>query len=226
MNTSSNRLRMNTKHLVDPELAQALEGMPSLNPGPESLPALRVSVAAFQATAPPAPGVTVEERFLPRPDGTSLRILVYLPAATSRTGGLLWFHGGGMIMATPDGYDAQSRYLAYRTGAVVVAVDFRLAPEHPYPAGLEDGYQALQWLHDSADELRLPRGRIAVTGESGGGCLAVASALYARDNKGPAVSAQFLQYPMLDDRTGTVADPDPMPNAGEFVWTRASNQFA
>ena len=217
---------MNTKHMVDSELAQALAGMPPLNPSAETLPALRTAVAEFQATAPPAPGVTVEERFLPRSDGTSLRILIYLPASPSRTGGLLWFHGGGMIMATPDGYEAQSRYFAHRMGCVVVAVDFRLAPDHPYPAGLEDGHQALQWLHESADELRIPSGRIAVTGESGGGCLAAALALYARDHNGPAISAQFLQYPMLDDRTGTAMQPDPMPNAGEFVWTKASNRFA
>ena len=217
---------MNTKHLVDPELAQALEGLHPLNPSNESLPALRDSLTGFRASAPPAPEITVEERFLPRPDGSSLRILVYLPASPSRTGGLLWLHGGGMIMATPDGYEAQSRYFAHRMGCVVVAVDYRLAPEDPYPAGLEDCYQALQWLHGAADELRIRQERIAITGESGGGCLAAALALYARDHSGPAISAQFLQYPMLDDRTGSAAEPDQMPNAGEFVWTKASNRFA
>ncbi|MBC8154119.1 MAG: alpha/beta hydrolase [Bacteroidetes bacterium] len=217
---------MNTTPVVDSELAQALEGMPPFTPSTESLPALRIAVAALRVTAPPAPGVTVEERFLPRPDGTSLRILVYLPAAPSRTGGLLWFHGGGMIMGTPDGYDAQSRYFAHRMGCVVVAVSFRLAPDYPYPAGLEDGYQALQWLHEAADDLQFPRGRVAVAGESGGGGLAASVALYARDHNGPAISAQFLQYPMLDDRTGTAAEPATLPNAGEFVWTKASNQFA
>lgn len=217
---------MNTRHLVDPELAQALAGIHTLALTAESLPAERTALASFQSSAPPAPGVTVEERLLPRPDGSALRVLVYLPAAPARTGGLLWFHGGGMVRGTADQYDAQSRYFAHRLGCVVVAVDYRLAPEDPYPAGLEDGYQALSWLHETADELRLVRARIAIAGESGGGCLAAALALYARDHGGPAISAQFLQNPMLDDRTGTAAEPDPLPAVGEFLWTAASNRFA
>lgn len=217
---------MNTRHLVDPELAQALEGMAALTPTAASLPALRLQVAAARIPAPPAPSVTAEERLLPRPDGSTLRLLLYLPAEPTRTGGLLWFHGGGMIMATPDSNEAQSRFLAQHLGCVVVAPDYRLAPEHPYPAGLEDGYQALQWLHAAAAELAFPRERLAVAGESGGGGLAAALALFARDQGGPALSAQFLQYPMLDDRTGTDAEPDPLPDTGEFIWTRASNRFA
>ena len=217
---------MDTKHLVDPELAQALEGIRTRTLTAELLPADRITLAAFHSTAPTAPGVTVEEHHLPRPDGSALRVLVYLPAAPARTGGLLWFHGGGMVRGTADQYDAQSRYFAHLLGCVVVVIDYRLAPEDPYPAGLEDGYQALQWLHAAADELRLPRPRIAVAGESGGGCLAAALALYARDHGGPAISAQFLQNPMLDDRTGTAAEPDPLPNVGEFLWTAASNRFA
>ena len=219
---------MNTKHLVDPELAQALAGAPRLAPTAESLPALRASMVGYRAAAPPAPAeVTVEERFLPRPDGSALRVLVYVPAAApTRTGGLLWLHPGGMVMGFAEMNEPQNRFLAHYLSCVVVSVDYRLAPEHPYPAGLEDGYQALRWLHEAAAELRFPSARIAVAGESGGGSLAAALTLLARDNGGPALSAQFLQYPMLDDRTGTAADPDPMPYAGEFVWTRADNRFA
>ena len=217
---------MNTKHLVDPELAQALEGIRAQPLTAASLPADRIALAAFQSSAPPAPGVAVEERLLPRPDGSALRVLVYAPAAPARTGGLLWFHGGGMVRGTADQYEAQSRYFAHLLGCVVVAIDYRLAPEDPYPAGLEDGCLALAWLHEVADELRLPRTRIAVAGESGGGCLAAALALYARDHGGPAISAQFLQNAMLDDRTGTAAEVDPLPNVGEFLWPAASNRFA
>ncbi|NVO86318.1 alpha/beta hydrolase [Hymenobacter terrestris] len=217
---------MDTIHLVDPELARALAGISTPTLTAELLPANRLAIAKFQATAPPGPGVSVEERFLSRPDGSDLRVLVYAPAAPTRTGGLLWFHGGGMVRGTADQYEAQSRFFAHRLGCVVVVLDYRLAPEDPYPAGLEDGYQALQWLHEAADELQLPRTRIAVAGESGGGCLAAALALYARDHGGPAISAQFLQNPMLDDRTGTPADPDPLPMVGEFLWTAASNRFA
>lgn len=216
---------MNTKHLVDPELAKALEGINTPTLTRESLPANRIALSQFKVSAPAAPGITVEEHLLSRSDGSALRVLVYLPTAP-RTGGLLFFHGGGMIRGTADQYDAQSRYFAHRLGCVVVVVDYRLAPENPYPAGLDDGCQALQWLHDSADALQLPRDRIAIAGESGGGCLAAALALYARDHDGPAISAQFLQNPMLDDRTGTPAEPNPLPNVGEFLWTAANNRFA
>lgn len=216
---------MNTKHLVDPELAWALEGINTPTLTLESLPANRVALTKFLSSAPPAPGITVEEHRLPRPDGSALRVLVYLPTV-SPTGGLLFFHGGGMVRGTADQYSAQSRYFAHRLGCVVVVVDYRLAPEDPYPAGLDDGYLALQWLHEKADEWQLPRARIAVAGESGGGCIAAALALYARDHNGPAISAQFLQNPMLDDRTGTPAEPNPLPNVGEFLWTAANNRFA
>lgn len=188
---------MNTKHLVAPELAQALEGIRTRTA--ELLPADRIALAAFQLSAPPAPGVSVEERLLPRLDGSALRVLVYLPAVPARTGGLLWFHGGGMVRGTADQYEAQSRYFAYLLGCVVAAIDYRLAPEYPCPVGLEDGCQALAWLHEAADELRLPRARIAVAGESGGGGLAAALVLYARDHGGPAISAQFLQVEQLPE---------------------------
>lgn len=217
---------MTSKHLVDPQLLPALEAMPSFDVTADTFGDLRSTMAETKVPAPPAPETTVEERFIPGSDGTSVRVLVYAPKTPSRTGGLLWFHGGGMIMAAPDGNEAQSRYLAQTAGCVVVAVDYRLAPEHPYPAGLEDCYAALRWLHAAAAELHFPRERIAVAGESGGGCLAAGLALLARDRGELSLSAQFLQYPMLDDRTGTKSEPDPMPYAGEFVWTKASNHFA
>ncbi|TDN37081.1 alpha/beta hydrolase [Hymenobacter sp. UV11] len=218
---------LNTTHLVDPELAQALAGAPSLKPTAESLPTLRAFMVGYRAAAPPAPAeVTVEERLLPRADGTALRVLVYAPAAPTRTGALLWLHPGGMVMGFAEMNEPQSRFLAHTLGCVVVAVDYRLAPEHPYPAGVEDGYLALRWLHDASAALHFPAARIAVAGESGGGSLAAALALLARDRGEVALSAQFLQYPMLDDRTGTPAEPDPMPYAGEFIWTRADNRFA
>ncbi len=108
---------------------------------------------------------------------------------------------------------------------VVVAVDYRLAPEDPYPAGLEDCYTVLRWLHESATALGVPADRIAVAGESGGGGLAVGLAVLARDRGELPLSAQFLLYPMLDDRTGTPADPDPLPYSGEFVLKQPSYDY-
>jgi acetyl esterase/lipase len=217
---------MSSKHLVDPELLKSVDNVHSLAPTKESLPQLRIDLAKFQSTAPPAPGVVVEERLIPRIDGSFLRVLVYLPNIIIRTGGMLWFHGGGMIMGTADQYNAQSSYFAHRFGCVVVAVDFRLAPENPYPDGLNDCYLALNWLHENANKFNLPKTKIAVAGESGGGSLAAALSLYARDKGEPNISAQFLQYPMLDDRTGTPEEIDPLPNVGEFLWQAPSNRFA
>ena len=218
---------MTSKHLVDPQLLAALEAVPSFEVTADTLDEIRPQIAEMKVPAPPAPETTVEERFIPRSDGTSVRVLIYAPKRPSRTGGLVWLHGGGMIMANPDANEAQSRYLAQIAGCVVVAVDYRLAPENPYPAGLDDCYAALRWMHETAaEELNFPRERIAVAGESGGGGLAAGLTLLARDRGEFALSAQFLQYPMLDDRTGTDADPDPMPFAGEFVWTKVSNHFA
>ena len=217
---------MKSKHLVDSELAQALKATPAITPTRDSLPGLRENIAQLRAAAPPAPGVTVEEKFLTRADGTALRILLYTPASSRLTGALLWFHGGGMVMGTPEMNDPQSRHLAHRMGCMVIAVDYRLAPEFPYPGGLDDCYLALKWAHESATSMGIPRERIAVTGESGGGCLAAALVIQARDRAEVKVSAQFLQYAMLDDRTGTSAELDPMPFAGEFVWTKESNSFA
>ena len=215
-----------TRHLVDAELLSALDAMPSFSVNAETLAGVRRAIADARVPAPPGPDTTVEERHLPGPDGTSLRVLVYAPEAPSRTGGLLWLHGGGMVMAKPDGNEALCRYLAHIAGCVVVAVDYRLAPEHPYPAALDDCYAALRWMHDSADELGISSKLFAVAGESGGGGLAAGLALLTRDRADITLSAQFLLYPMLDDRTGRPSEPDPLPSSGEFVWTRESNRFA
>ena len=168
----------------------------------------------------------VEERFISDTDGLDVRVLVCAPSSPVRKGSLLWFHGGGMIMGTPDVNEPWCRYLAHATECVVVAVGYRLAPEYPHPAGLDDGYAALRWLHSVHEELGFPRGKIAVAGESGGGCIAAGLAILARDRAEVSILAQFLQYPMLDDRTGTGSEPDPLPHTGEFVWTRESNLFA
>ena len=216
----------NSKPLVDPQLLSSLEAIPSFEVTADTLEGLRAQMTTLKVPAPPVPETTVEERFIPGVDGSLVRILVYAPETQSRTGGLLWLHGGGMVMATPDGNEPQSRYLAHTAGCVVVAVDYRLAPEHPFPSGLEDCYAALRWMHEAGEELGFPRERVAVAGESGGGGLAAGLSLLARDRGELSVSAQFLEYPMLDDRTGTASDPLPMPYAGEFAWTRASNHFA
>ena len=225
MSTTTPAPTTSSRDQVEPQLREVLDGVPAISVSAENLAAFRPVVAAMSVTAPPAPGVTLEERQVPRPDGTTIPVRLFLPPAAARTGALIFLHGGGMVMGSATGYDAQNAHVADAAGCVVAAVDHRLAPEDPHPAGVEDCFTVLAWLHASTGELGFPAERIAVHGESGGGGLAAGLALLARE-RGVALSAQFLQYPMLDDRTGTDAEPDPLPHAGEFVWTAAENRFA
>lgn len=225
MSTTSPVPATSSRDQIEPQLREVLDAIPAFSVSAETLADFRPVVAAMAISAPPASGVTLEERRVPRPDGTSIPVRLFVPAVQDLTGALIFLHGGGMIMGGSAGYDAQSAHVADVAGCVVAAVDYRLAPEDPHPAAVEDCYTVLQWLHATAGELGFPAQRIAVHGESGGGGLAAGLALLARD-RGVALSAQFLQYPMLDDRTGTDEEPDPMPHAGEFVWTPVENSFA
>ncbi|WP_082957624.1 MULTISPECIES: alpha/beta hydrolase [unclassified Mycobacterium] len=131
---------------------------------------------------------------------------------------LLWIHGGGYVLGSPAQDDALCRRFARELGATVAAVKYRLAPQNPYPAGLEDCYDALKWLS------RLPAvdaARVAVAGASAGGGLAAALALLARDRGEVPLAAQILVYPMLDDRS---VGPE-LENPGHRLWTQGSNKF-
>ena len=112
-------------------------------------------------------------------------------------------HGGGFVIGSVETEHAGAAAMAIDSGAVVVSVDYRLAPEHPYPAGLHDCYAALSYLHAEADALGVDPARVALAGASAGGGLAAATALLARDRGGPAVCFQLLQIPELDDRFET-----------------------
>lgn len=116
-----------------------------------------------------------------------------------------------------DGYAAQC---VYASGTPLLSVDYRIAPEHPFPAAQEDGHAALVWLHEHADELGVDRQRIGVFGDSRGGGLAASVAILTRDRGGPVVARQILIMPMLDDRT-PAPDPDLAPFLG---WTWDDNR--
>ena len=125
------------------------------------------------------------------------------PTTSGPLPALVYFHGGGFVVGSLDLYDADCRRIAAEVGAVVVSVDYRLAPEHPFPAPLEDCYAALVWVAEHAAELGVDPDRIAVGGESAGGGLAAGVALLARDRGGPRLCLQFLGIPELDDRLET-----------------------
>ncbi|WP_265108333.1 alpha/beta hydrolase [Halosolutus halophilus] len=116
---------------------------------------------------------------------------------------ICYFHGGGWVVGSIDADDATCRKLATETGYPVVSVGYRLAPEHPFPAGLEDCYAALEWAADSVDDLGGDRDRIVLAGESAGGTLATATCLLTNRRDGPPVAYQVLFYPATGDATGT-----------------------
>ncbi|HEY5153302.1 MAG TPA: alpha/beta hydrolase [Acidimicrobiales bacterium] len=194
---------------------------------PMSLRSERVLRVVRSLPAPPLPtpsGVVVESRTIATDAGDQLRVVTYERPDRAHPGGaLLWIHGGGMVLGTPEqGHPLCGRW-ADELGILVVSVDYRLAPEHPFPDGLEDCYAALGWLHHEAAALGVDTERVAVGGDSAGGGLAAALSQMARDRGGPGICFQLLEYPMLDDRTVLRSDHG---GTGAFVWTPASNRFA
>jgi acetyl esterase len=135
---------------------------------------------------------SVEDRVV---DG--VRVRVYRPASDRPLPGLVWLHGGGWVVGSLDSHDAVCRALAARTPSVVVAADYRLAPEHPFPAGLEDAWTATEWTAREAEPLGVDPARLAVGGDSSGGNLAAVVALRARD-RGLPLALQVLVYPVTD----------------------------
>jgi acetyl esterase len=133
---------------------------------------------------------------IPGPAGP-LRVRVYRPLSTRILPVVIWFHGGGWVVGTLDSHDPVCRALANRTPCVVVAVDYRLAPEAPFPAALEDSWAATQWVAEEALKLGADASRIVVAGDSAGGNLAAAVALRARD-RGLDLALQVLVYPVTD----------------------------
>lgn len=213
--------------LADPEILSVLEIFGTTQLGADTLAGVRAALAAPLVNTPePSGAVLREERFIAGPAGAPhVRVLVYTPVADSavKRPALLHMHAGGFMIGQPEFADPRNRALAIDLDMVVVSVDYRLAPEHPHPAPIEDCYAALVWLHDQAAELGIDPMRIAIGGESAGGGLAAALGLLARDRGSVPVAIQMLIYPMLDDRTGNGVLPYPL--TGEFVWSAPSNAF-
>lgn len=212
---------MSTRHLVDPELLPLLEMMPPADLAAMDLNELRVASNARYAFLG-APAIAPVVHTIAGPGGP-LEIYLYDPApGTPGRAALLHIHGGGMIMGSARVMQAGPAAMAQSLGIPVASVEYRLAPEHPFPAPQEDCLAALTWL---ASLPEVDANRLGVTGESAGGGLAASVALMARDRGGPKLAAQFLTYPMLDHRTGGDHCPYNNPTTGEFIWTRGSNRY-
>jgi acetyl esterase/lipase len=154
-------------------------------------------------------GVEIEDHEVPGPiDAPAVPVRVYRPSGTAPAAGrpaLLDIHGGGFVVGNIEMEHAFAAQVSRTLETVVVAVEYRLAPEDPFPAGLEDCYAALKWLHDNAATLGVDAARIAVGGQSAGGGLSAATALLARDRGGPPLCFQFLGIPELDHRLETAS---------------------
>src|SRR3974390_2814229 len=197
--------------MIDPELEAVLEFMPVI--GLEDPVAARQEfeklLVAMRTPLSEADQLDIEDRLVPGWEGDpEVPVRVYRPKAVAAdpgttVPGVLLIHGGGFIIGSVEAEHAGAVITAANLGAVLVSVDYRLAPEHPYPAGLHDCYAALSFLHAEAGALGVDPARVALLGASAGGGLAAATALLARDRGGPPVCFQMLHIPELDDRLET-----------------------
>jgi len=210
---------------LDPRARALLDGMEALGEPPLeelSVPEARQRMANFkEIQAEPPPIATVEDRTLPGAAG-ALPVRIYTPQVALPAPLLVYFHGGGWTIGDLDVTDVPSRALAHATGGVVVSVDYRLAPEHRFPAALDDCYAATRWAAEHAAELGGDAKRLVVIGDSAGGNLAAAVALQAREQGGPPIAYQVLIYPVIDysfDR------PSYRDNADGYLLTTAAMRW-
>jgi acetyl esterase/lipase len=218
---------MPSRHLVDPQITPLIEQLPGFGFTHESLAQTRAMMLEMGAAGrPPTPDdVEVSEHLVPGPKGApDVRVVVSKPKAKGASRpAVLHVHGGGYVLGAPEmGLTTDATYVT-QFGAVVVSVDYRLAPETPHPGPVEDCYAGLAWLFAQAGALGIDTSRVAVSGESAGGGMAAGLVLLARDRGDYKIAFQHLIFPMLDDRTAV--DKDPSPYHGQFVWTREDNVF-
>ena len=206
---------------VTPEVQTILDLLAAVDDVPieEMTPqAMREAYAMLNATGSKAEMASVTDRTVPGPGG-DIPVRVYVP--TTEPGPrpvLVYFHGGGWVIGDLETHDSTVRALASGSGATVVSVDYRLAPEHPFPAPLDDCLAAVRWVADHGAEIDVDPARLAVAGDSAGGNQAAAVALALRDT-GPALRAQVLVYPVTD---GTLGEPSMDENGDGYFLTKAT----
>ena len=209
-------------HSYDPQLAPWVSEFPRYDF--TDLPATRAAQDALNDhMVPYEPPVPLEVRDAVVPADPAVQVRIYAPKERdAELPAVVYFHGGGFVMGSVTMFDHVTRRMAAEGNVVMVAVTYRLAPEHPFPAGLEDGYAALRWVHEHADELGVDQSRLAVGGDSAGGGLAAGLALLVRDRGGPSLCFQYLGAPPLDDRLNTPSmDYDDTP-----IWYRSAAEFS
>jgi acetyl esterase/lipase len=183
--------------LLDPDAAARVASLGPVAPMRQrGLQAARDSLESMPL--PPLPDMAeVVDRVITGPNG-ELPLRIYRPTQDVDAPALVYFHGGGMVLGSNHSFEPLARNLAQASGATIVAVEYRLAPEAPPPAQFDDAYTATEWVATKAAELRLDSTRLGVIGDSAGGTLAAGVALAARDRGGPALFCQVLLYPAVD----------------------------
>jgi acetyl esterase len=216
---------------LDPEAVDYMALMvdifpPVGEPGVDA-PALRAHMDA----QPPLPVTdevgSVVDRTIPGPYG-AIPVRIYTPAGdvSKPAPGVVYFHGGGWVFCGLDTHDGTCRKLANEVRAIVVSVDYRLAPEHKHPASIEDAYAATTWVSEHADELGIDPARLAIAGDSAGGHLTAVVAQVARDRGGPPLAFELMIYPVIDNTSARNDHPSKSENAeGYFLTTHHMNWY-
>src|SRR6478672_1328010 len=187
-----------TRPAIDPILQALMDAVPLEFTIADGVGVARERMRAVRPPAEMLPQMRIEERVIGHGEIDDIPVRIYWPPVEQHNDlpVVVYYHGGGWCIGDLDTHDHVARAHAVGTEAIVVSVDYRLAPEHPYPQGVEDAWAALQWVGERAAELGGNPSRIAVVGDSAGGNLAAVVALKARDNDGPPLVFQLLWYPV------------------------------
>ena len=188
---------------IHPELAAVLEHFkdaPPMDFVTMSVPEIRSVMDNFAFPPSDLPLHEVRDLQAPGGDGQPMRLRLYRATASPAAPVMVFFHGGGWCIGTLDTHDNLCRHLAHLTGMNVVSVDYRLAPEHVFPAALDDAYAATRWVADHAVDLSCDARQLVVAGDSAGGNLAIATSLRAKEDNWPGIARQLLFYPVCDAR--------------------------
>ncbi|HEY7295140.1 MAG TPA: alpha/beta hydrolase [Dehalococcoidia bacterium] len=207
---------------LDPQAKAVLDQMAALGDPPlgtVSPEETRRNMAARRAAMPPGePVARTEDRSIPGPAG-SIPVRIYSPEGNGPFPVLVYLHGGGWVIGDIESHDASVRALTNRSGCLIVSVDYRLAPEHKFPAAADDCFAATQWVAQHAPEFGGDPARLAVGGDSAGGNLAAVVALMAKQRGGPRIAFQLLIYPVTDHNLDTESYRT---NAEGYLLTRES----
>ena len=217
-----------TQYAYDPDFLPHLSQIPTVGDYSTAakIQAMRAMRAEGVPIPAPNPAVRREDRTIPAQGSqAAVAVRIYTPkaAASAPRPCVYEIHGGGFMFGTLDMMDPWCDAIAASIDAVVVSVDYRLAPEHPFPAGIDDCYAGLRWTAENAKSLGIDPKRIAIAGQSAGGGLAAGLALMARDKSGPAICYQLLEIPEIDDRLDTPSmmafQDTPFWNRPNAVWS-------